>query len=153
MTTGSWRYYIRFWLPVILWMCFIFWMSTDTFSSENTSSWVEAILYLFFPGISAQTVDLIHTLLRKLGHVTEYFILGLLLFRAFRGETSKKWSWRWTVLALLFVVCYAASDEFHQSFSLAREASVTDVGIDTLGGILSQIAVAFTFSRRERNTT
>jgi VanZ family protein len=150
MTTGSWRYLIRFWLPVILWMCFIFWMSTDTFSSENTSSLVESILYLLFPGISAQAVDLIHTVLRKLGHVTEYFILGLLLFRAFRGETSKKWSWRWTVLALLFVVFYAATDEFHQSFSSAREASVADVGIDALGGILSQIGVVLTLNRHER---
>jgi VanZ family protein len=125
-------------------------MSTDTFSSENTSSFVESTLYLLFPGISAQAVDLIHTLLRKLGHVTEYFVLGLLLFHAFRGETSKKWSWRWTVLALVFVVFYAATDEFHQSFSLAREASVADVGIDTLGGILSQVVIALTFKRHER---
>jgi VanZ family protein len=147
MTAGLYRFFLGFWLPVILWMCFIFWMSTDTFSFEHTSSLVESTLYLLFPKASAQTVNLTHALIRKLGHLTEYFVLGLLLFRAFRGETSKKWSWRWTSLAMIILIAYAASDEFHQSFTLSRGASVKDVGIDTLGGIFSQIVIAFVYRR------
>jgi VanZ family protein len=151
MTMGLFRYCIKFWLPVILWMCFIFWMSTDTFSFEHTASLVESTLYVLFPRASAQAVDLIHTLIRKLGHFSEFFVLGILLFRAFRGGTSKKWSWRWTSLTLIILFTYAASDEFHQSFTQSRGASVKDVGIDALGGILSLIVIALVYRRHRRS--
>jgi VanZ family protein len=45
---------------------------------------------------------------------------------------------RWAFSSLLGVVLYAASDEFHQSFVPERTASLVDVGIDTLGGIIAQ---------------
>ncbi len=125
-------------------MGLIFWMSGDMFSSENTSSLVESMLYSVFPGISEKTVDVIHGAVRKLGHLGEYFVLGLLVFRAFRNGNPKGWNWRWASFSLAFVIFYAASDELHQSFTLTRSASVTDVGIDTVGGIISQIATALT---------
>jgi VanZ family protein len=43
---------------------------------------------------SSQEVGLIHTFIRKSGHVIEYFILGLLLFRAFHGGLIAPWNWR-----------------------------------------------------------
>ena len=131
--------FAKYWVPVILWMGFIFWMSTKTFSSEHTSPVVEKFLIFFLPGISSQELDLIHTFVRKTAHVTEYFVLGLLLFRAFRGGSTSSWSCRWFFLAIIVVVLYAVSDEFHQSFISGREASIVDVGIDTAGGILAQL--------------
>ncbi len=127
----------KYWLPVILWMCFIFWMSTETFSSGNTSSWVEEILLLLFPGIPLEQAELINFFLRRAGHVIEYFILGILLFRAFRGGSAAAWNWRWFGGALIVVVLWAAIDEFHQSLVPTRTASLVDVGIDTAGGILA----------------
>ena len=132
------RNFFKYSLPVILWMCFIFWMSTETFSSENTVSVVETILRFLAPKISSQEVDLIHALIRKSAHVVEYFILGLLLFRAFRGGSIGSWKWRWSFFALIVVILWAASDEFHQSFVPTRTASVVDVAIDTAGGIIAQ---------------
>jgi len=38
---------------------------------------------LTVPKISSQELRLIHTMIRKTSHVIEYFVLGLLLFRAF----------------------------------------------------------------------
>jgi len=137
------RNFIKYWLPVVFWMAFIFWMSTETFSSENTFSWMEMVLGLLLPKISSQELGLIHAVIRKVGHVTEYFILGLLLFRSFRGSSISSWNWQRSFLAIMVVVLWAASDEFHQSFVLTRTASAVDVGIDTAAGTFAQLVGAF----------
>jgi VanZ family protein len=141
---------IKYWLPAMFWMAFIFWMSTETFSSENTFSWLEMVLGLLIPKISSQELGLIHIVMRKAGHVTEYFILGLLLFRSFRGSSVSSWNWRWSFLAVVGVVLWAASDEFHQSFVLTRTASAVDVGIDTAAGILAQFVGALWHRYRKK---
>ena len=133
--------FVKYWLPVIIWMCFIFWMSTDTFSSENTSMVIGPILHLIFPSLSAETLDMIHGLIRKSAHVVEYFVLGLLLFRAFRSDSSQTWDRRWTIYTVIVVFLYAMSDEFHQISVTSRSSSIFDVGLDTAGGVLSQIAI------------
>ena len=131
--------HFRYWFPVLLWMSFIFWMSTGTFSAENTSLVIEPILHFLMPSVTPEEAALIHGVIRKLGHVTEYFILGILLFRAFRRGSKESLSWRWALYSFLFVMLYAASDEFHQSFVSARTASLLDVGIDMFGGVLAQM--------------
>ncbi len=135
--------FVKYSLPVIFWMGFIFWMSTETFSSQNTFSFVETALRFLLPKMSSRELDLIHTMIRKSGHVMEYFILGLLLFRAFRGGSIGSWNWRWSFFAVIFVVLWAAGDEFHQAFVSTRTASVVDVVIDTAGGVLGQFAIIF----------
>jgi len=93
--------FIKFWFPVILWMGLIFWMSTGIFSSENTSHIILPLIDYLFPSISPHTEELIHGLIRKAGHVAEYFILGLFLFRAFRGESLQRWDLRWSIYAII----------------------------------------------------
>ena len=117
-------------------------MSAEDFSSPNTYSVIEPALRLLIPRISSQEVDLIHVVIRKGGHITEYFILGLLLFRGCRGESIPAWNWRWSLLAVIVVAFWAGSDEWHQSFVPTRTASIADVGIDTAGGILAQFVSA-----------
>jgi VanZ family protein len=95
-------------------------------------------LQFLLPNLSAREVVLIHELTRKAAHLFEYFVLGLLLFRALHVPGAE-WKWRWCVLALGGVVVWALGDEFHQLFVATRESSITDVGIDAAGGILSQI--------------
>ena len=85
---------------------------------------------------------MIHGLIRKCGHIIEYFILGLLLFRAFRGNSKESRIRYWAFSSIIVVILYAASDEFHQSFVSTRTASVIDVVFDTTGGILAQAVSA-----------
>ena len=146
------RNMIKYWLPVVFWMAFIFWMSTETFSSENTASWLELLLGLFIPKISPPEFDLIHTVMRKAGHVMEYFVLGFLLFRSFRGKSTSSWNWRWSFFVIMVVGLWAIIDELHQSFVLTRTASAADVGIDTAGGILGQCvgAIWYRYRRLEK---
>jgi VanZ family protein len=116
-------------------------MSTGMFSSEHTSQIIVPVLNFLYPGLAPHQVDMIHGLLRKAGHVTEYFLLGILFFHAFRNNSLQKWRLRWTIYSIIGVVFYAVSDEFHQIFVFSRTASLIDVGIDSAGGILSQIAI------------
>ncbi|MBI5589741.1 MAG: VanZ family protein [Deltaproteobacteria bacterium] len=116
-------------------------MSTGSFSSENTSHIIEPLLKYLLPQISPHAEELIHGITRKTGHVAEYFILGLLLFRAFRGESMQIWRLRWTIYTITGVALFALSDEFHQVFVTTRDASLIDVGIDSAGGALSQLVM------------
>ncbi len=142
------RRILQYWFPVFMWMAFIFWMSTGTFSSDNTASVIGPVLLFLFPQISPKTVGIIHLIIRKCGHVTEYFVLGLLLFRAFRGDSIDSGTRRWTFAAFVVLLLYAASDEYHQSFVVARTASLSDIVIDAAGGVLAQAAAAFRHKRR-----
>jgi VanZ family protein len=139
--------YLRFWVPVIVVMAFIFLMSTGTFSSENTTLVFGPLLQFLMPNISSQMVDLIHDVIRKCAHVGEYFILGAVLFRAFRGGSQDTRVWHWVSYSVLLAVLYAASDELHQSFVATRTASSTDVAIDSAGAVLAQIVCVLAYFR------
>ena len=127
----------RYWLPVLVWMSFIFWMSTGTFSSEHTSTIIIPVIKFIAREISDEKADFIHGFIRKSGHVAEYFILGGLVLRAFCSGTISTLTRKQISCSLLVVALYASSDEFHQSFVATRTASIIDVGIDTIGGVLS----------------
>lgn len=136
------RYIINYWLPVVVIMAFISWMSSGTFSADNTSRFIVPILRFFFPDITPVRINLIHVLIRKSAHFSEYFILSVLLFRAFRGNLSRRWSLRWTILALIISALFAMLDEFHQSFIAYRTSSLFDVIIDILGSFTAQLMIA-----------
>ena len=131
----SLRKEVQYWFPVVLWIGFIFWMSTGMFSAENTYLFFEPLLRFFAPSISRERNRCYSYNTTKIAHVTEYFISGILLFRAFRNGSEKKREWIWAFFSLLAVIIIAASDEFHQSFVSTRTASLVDVGIDKYGRI------------------
>jgi VanZ family protein len=88
-----------------------------------------------------ETLSLIHHVIRKSAHFTEYFILSLLLLHALRAGT-RDFGVRWALIVIFIVAGYAALDEFHQSFVPGRGAAVTDVMLDTSGGAAAQLLVA-----------
>lgn len=123
-----------YWLPPVIWLAAIFYFSSDTFSGENTGSLFYNIFHFLIPSLTPEQFRPFHHIIRKAAHFTEYGILALLLFRAFRGSSPSHWSWRWAVYAWLIVAVYALSDELHQSFTRHRTASIYDSLIDTSGG-------------------
>ena len=129
--------FLRYWLPVLLWMALIFTASADAKSYQHSSTLFEPLLHWLFPRMPQPTVELLHHLFRKCGHLTEYAVLGLILWRAIHKPDKKNpraWRWDEAGLALAVVFLYAASDEFHQIFVPARTPLISDVMIDTLGG-------------------
>jgi len=122
---------LKFWLPVIGWMIFIFIGSTDLMSAAHTSRFIGPFLRWFAPTISDLTIGSVQLVVRKCGHLTEYAILAALLCRALRQRFP-----RFLTAAILgFVVSgvFAGLDEFHQSFVASRTGTPWDVAIDCLG--------------------
>src|SRR5262252_798575 len=105
-----------YWLPPLLWMAVMFVLSTDTFAAEQTGE----VLWVFVNGLTSQVTYefymLLHFLLRKAAHLTEYAILAGLLLRAFRANVAGVWRWRWATLSFLLVAVYAGLDEYHRAY-------------------------------------
>jgi VanZ family protein len=133
--------------PLIIWAALIFIGSTDLLSAANTGGvLVRPVLWLF-PHASERTVAIYQFATRKAGHLTEYFIFGLLCARVFRTSSRELLRQRWFWASLLLVVAYSLSDEFHQSFYPSRTASIYDCMIDSVGGLAALVLLAI---RRRR---
>ena len=101
----------KLWFPVFFWAGSIF----------------------FFSGIPDLKTELEYDfLLRKAAHVTEYFVLTFLLWRAFKGSFAISPA-RLLCYPALLSFLYAVSDEVHQSFVPGRSCSLEDVFIDAVG--------------------
>jgi VanZ family protein len=127
----------RFWRygPLVLWLLFISFASTNQFSASNTSEILRPLLLWFFPNLSESRLAAVHFLTRKAGHFTEYAVLAFLTRRAFITSSHAFLRRNWFNLGLLLVVIYGLLDEFHQSFVPSRTASVYDSVIDIAGGL------------------
>ena len=118
------------WLPVVVWGIVIFTMSTSTFSALNTSKFIEPILHWVFPLASKDTLSVLHALVRKSAHFTEYAVLFWLLLR---GPMAGR-----PYMALTVCVLYAFLDEGHQTLVPGRTASLYDVALDSTGALFSR---------------
>ena len=130
---------LKYWAPPIIWMSVIFWFSTDLFSGDNTGSLLWKVVSFIYPGVTRELFDSIHFCVRKAGHLTEYAVFALLLFRAFRSGAHARWRPRWALSSLLIVFLYALLDEYHQTFTRRRTGSVYDSLIDTSGAVTALI--------------
>lgn len=135
------RTFLRYWLPVLAWAALIALLSSSEFNSNLTARWIRAVVSFFVPEVSAATLHKLNVVLRKLAHVTEYFILGLLVWRALRRGAGEAWRARWALGTLAVGMLWAAADETHQLFARGRRGSVADVGYDTLGVLLALLLV------------
>jgi VanZ family protein len=139
---------LRAWWPALLWSAVIFTASTDSFSAEHTGSIVEPILRWFYPAITQSQFGLIHHLIRKTAHLTEYFVYGLCLYRGLR-RGRQGWRLSWGLTSILLAAIYASLDEFHQSFVPSRTASPYDSLLDTIGASIA-ILVLYLYFRLRR---
>lgn len=129
------------WWPVLAWAALIWMFSTSWFTSENTGRIIEPAFQWLLPHASPETIELLHAMVRKCGHLFEYFIFGLLVLRGVHvGRSSQQL--KWALITIGIVAAYAAIDEYHQSFVPGRTAAVADVLLDTAGGAISQVLAA-----------
>ena len=146
--------FIRYWLPALGWALLIFCGSGNALSSAHTSRFLVPLLHTLFPFLSAEGIDWVHFAIRKCGHMAEYFVLTVLLWRgltAFSPDARLHWRARPAFFAWALAVTYAASDEWHQGFTSSRQASIRDVLIDAVGasiGLLGALLLAWWRRRR-----
>lgn len=107
------RKYLNF-IPVVLWMILIFSVSS-------------------IPDLPSNKIDIIDFIFKKSAHVLEYTILFLLWFRALGNKNPFQ--------AFCFAIIYAFTDEIHQLFVPGRTGRLRDVGIDSIGMIISSLLI------------
>jgi VanZ family protein len=126
------------WIPVVLWMALISWLSSDGFSG----SWSEGLLRFWVRfwnlPVSPQVVQIANLMLRKTAHFAEFFVLGVLLSRAI-WQYAPKSEGQAIGRVLLAGALYAMADEFRQAFTTSRGSSLLDAGLDFTGVMASQL--------------
>lgn len=136
-------------LLTVLWMGLIFWFSsrTSTESSTFSKGLLNAVLQIVMPhweqrsaAEKKEIIRSLHTVFRKLGHFSEFSVLGLLLTLTVRqfpnrypNRRQKHPAIRAYALPALLALLYACTDEFHQRFVAGRSCELRDVCIDTAG--------------------
>lgn len=128
------------WLLLVIWMIFIFIMSSFNGNiSSNQSGSIADLIYNLFNISDTEKVSLI---VRKCAHVSEFFILGILVINLI-SKYNVKYSY---LISFIVCVLYASSDEFHQLFVPGRSGQVTDIFIDMIGTIFS-LLVMYLFNK------
>ncbi len=122
------------WLPVIAWCAVIFVFSSSAFSAANTALYIDPALRWLIPGLTPQAAEVLHALIRKSAHFTEYAILFVLLIR---GPMAGR-----PYAALTLCVAYALLDEGHQALVPGRGPSLYDVALDSTGALFSRFMLA-----------
>lgn len=143
------RNFLKYWLPVLVWMSIIFTASGDSKSSQRSSRIIGPLLHWVFPDLPQETIDAVVFAARKCAHLTVYAVLALLVWRGLRKPVrgdARPWSWRTAGHTMIVVVLYAASDELHQAFVPPRQGKLHDVALDTAGGAAALVAL-YVFGR------
>ncbi len=122
-------------LPPVLWISGIFYLSSDKGSISNTSRYLSPIFGLFIPNKKSDELKTYHLYLRKICHFVAYGILALFASLAFYNSPVFFSPAYWHVSAFLTVLFVASADEIKQSFSNNRVGSFFDVVLDCFGGL------------------
>lgn len=114
-------------LLIVIWLLVIFLFSNQ--DGSTSTSLTNGILekYLFFVDS-----DIFFMIIRKMAHITEYFILGILVLNFINEfKVDKK-----IIISILICFILASFDEFHQLFIPDRTGRLLDVFIDMIGASL-----------------
>lgn len=145
-------------IPAVLWMIFIFYMSSRTGddSSAVSNPMTDFIVGLFqkVRNDSAPVVDrmtgVVEIMVRKGAHMTEYGILLALLTLAVRKAGGRMTSAGVYIWSVVITFVYACSDEIHQLFVADRAGRGTDVLIDMCGALAALLIIWGSKSTRGR---
>jgi len=110
-----------------------------------STHWVVHGFYRDTLGLSEDAANQASAITRKAFHVPAYALLGFLVFLALPSR------WQRVGVAMGIVIVVAIADELLQSYQPNRGASVWDVALDAVGGLLGVwLALALLASRRAR---
>ncbi len=139
-----------------LWVCviFAFTLQPGEISGNLSDGLLGQILRIFCPqlmgSLSEAEFAVLHTVLRKCAHFTEFFILGILAFSALSANRMKL---RFAVSAA-FCALVASADETIQLFVPDRAGRILDVLLDCTGAVAgitaAYLAVCIIKSHRKK---
>ena len=135
---------------LILWMGLIFSFSnqTGTSSSSLSTKVLTRIAVTIDKDMTDEEidefVDKYSFIIRKVAHLTIYFILGILAYINLREYM--KVTPALVIYSIIFCLVYASTDEIHQLLVNGRSGNIYDVILDTCGSTLA-ILISY-YSRR-----
>lgn len=128
-------------LITLMWVGVIFSFSLQPaeVSDQTSMGFGQWLVETFLWGISeevkvmlAERFDYLHFLLRKLGHFTEFFVLGVLsVSTLLQTEVQRK-----GIRGIMFCALIASMDETIQLFVNGRSGQITDVLLDSVGAMV-----------------
>ena len=133
-------------ISLILWMIVIFsFSSADANKSTGTSDKVITTMIEIKDKITDQETPISEKeiivknssfYVRKIAHITEYLILGILMFNALKQFNILN-----IYYAIILCVLYSCTDEFHQLFVPGRSGQITDVMLDSVGCLVGCLLI------------
>ena len=119
-------------IVLILWACFIFYLSNQPsqVSGKVSGDMIKSVL-----SVSEATFNLIHNPLRELMHAVEFLIFALLLFNVLHNFNVKS---VYIYCILISIVC-SILDETHQLYVPGRAFEILDLILDSIGIIIACI--------------
>lgn len=140
------RRWLTAYAPLIIWTVFTLGLGSGAASMNETSRFIRPLLEFLFPSADADTLYMYHAIIRKMAHLFQYGVLGLLAIRAFASAKYR------VTLALLFAVLVATIDEVNQSFDPTRTSTVRDVVLDVFGSVAA-LVIYILWVRRKGDAT
>lgn len=122
---------VRKWIPAVVMIGVIFFLSGGYFSATNTLQIVRPVALTVAPAASPRSVINFNYIVRRTAHFGEY---GLLFLLAYGGPLRRRGLALWLCLAV------AMLDEGHQALLPQRTGLISDVGYDGLGAIIGALA-------------
>ncbi|MCH7579434.1 MAG: VanZ family protein [Chloroflexi bacterium] len=113
------------WLPAILWMFFLFYLSHQAAPLERVASNIDPFL----------------------AHVAVYSVLAFLLHIALSGYNNAAPRWVPVSIAFALAVLYGVGDEIHQAYVPGRVASELDLVADGIGAAIGVSLASLAASR------
>ena len=126
-------------------MALLFTASTDMGAPRQTSRILVPVLRWLVPDISTVMLDRAQFVVRKTGHAVGYAILAALIWRGVRRTPAGAQAGfgRSATVAFSLAVLFAASDEWHQTFTTMRQGSLADVALDAAGAAAGLVFLWF----------
>lgn len=109
------RRILGYWLPPLVWMGLIFFLSAQPDLPHAPGPWLD-------------------TLLKKAGHAAAYGVLAWFYLRVlcqYFGSSRMPIVLR--IVSVGLAIIYALSDEYHQTFVPGRNGNLFDVAVDGIG--------------------
>jgi VanZ family protein len=115
-------------------------MSGDSNSGQK-SDFITTLIFkffnlLFFLPLNKIDTNLIGFFIRKIAHISEYFILTFFFYIGFYKNFIKISKTNILLLSLFLSISYSITDEIHQTYVPNRVGSYKDVIIDSIGAII-----------------
>jgi len=140
---------IEYFILLALWMGVIFYFSSQPaqVSSMNNNFIIKVLSEVGVNLTDLYGNDFSNFIIRKSAHITEYFILFILSYRALsQNQFSKPVLW-----GAVLSIFYSCTDEMHQLFVQGRAGRFMDVLIDSIG-IAVGIAIIASLEILRRST-